>query len=168
VFNNNQEFTMDRTSSEIISSGGLVKMRLLLFILAFLVLTSSLIFSQDSHKHSNRKDVDYMLALGSANQFLTAWQWRRQEDGLKLLSDSLKQRKSEEDLRLYLSGSSNPHHEAFEICSGKRLDKHRYSFKIQLFEAITGQEIWSDQCARSAIIVMVKEGQDKWVVDELP
>jgi hypothetical protein len=110
---------------------------------------------------------DYISSLASANQFLTAWQWRNQEEGLKLLSTNLKRQKTEEDLRDYLSGLSNPHHAAFEISSGKRLGNDRFSFRVRLYEEVTGDTIGIEQPKLSTIVV-IKNSDGTWLVDVLP
>src|SRR5437868_13378646 len=66
-------------------------------------------------------DQDYVLALAAADRFLCAWRLRDQDAGLALVSDRLKRRRGEKELRSYLSGLSNPHHAAFEVSAGRRL-----------------------------------------------
>jgi hypothetical protein len=139
----------------------------IILILTLVLLSSLSLFSQTANTKSDDNGVDYVLALSSANQFLTAWQWRRQEDGLKLLSYNLKKKKMENDLRDYLSGLSNPHHAAFEIYLGKRLDNRRISFQVQLYFAVTNDTIGIDQPKPSSI-VMLKNGREQWLVDQLP
>ena len=70
-------------------------------------------------------DTDYVLALSTANSFLEAWRLRRQEAGLALLSSRLRKSQTEDQWRLAISGSSNPHHLSYEITSGKRLPDGR-------------------------------------------
>ena len=70
-------------------------------------------------------DTDYVLALSTANSFLEAWRFRRQEAGLALLSSRLRKSQTEDQWRLVISGTSNPHHLSYEITSGKRLPDGR-------------------------------------------
>ena len=112
-------------------------------------------------------DQDYALALSSANRFLCAWQARNPEEGLGLVSETLKSRKSTEELRAYISGLSNPHHEAFEVGNGKRLSDKQVGFEVRLYEHYTGAE-WRRPRPQSSRIVLVEEQPGDWRVDELP
>ena len=130
-----------------------------------MVLYPGLSLAQHRGHTMTSKEVAYALALSAADQFLTAWQFRRQDDGLALISDSVKQKNSEEDLRTYISGLSNPHHESFEICCGDRLKDGRFSFDVTLYEDVTGDNTCS---SRSAKIIVVEESKGVWLVDSLP
>jgi hypothetical protein len=112
-------------------------------------------------------DQDYVLALSAANRFLYAWQMRDQESGLSLVSQRLKRAKSEEELRTYISGVSNPHHQAFEIGPGQRLKDGRFTFQVRLYEHYTAEK-WKGQRPRPGRIVLVRLGPEEWRVDELP
>ncbi len=112
------------------------------------------------------KNISYVEALSVADQFMTAWEWRRQDDGLKLISDSLKNKESEDDLRDYVSGISNPHHEAFEVYSGKKLPDGRISFNVMTYETYTGYP--SVYPSGPTLIILSKDAHGKWKVDKLP
>ncbi len=122
--------------------------------------------SGDTKSANKAADNDYVSALSVADRFLTAWQWRRQDDGIALISGSLRKRMSEQDLRSYISGISNPHHEAFEICSGKKLDDGRMAFTIMLYEVYTGYPgVYPTGPSR---LILSGDAQRGWLVDELP
>jgi hypothetical protein len=112
-------------------------------------------------------DQDYVLALGTANRFLCAWQSRDTHAGIKLLSVPLKAKRSEEDWNQYISGVSNPHHESFEISSGIRLGDNRISFEVLYYEHYTGVQ-WRKPRPVPAKIILRKAGLESWLVDEVP
>lgn len=112
-------------------------------------------------------DQNYVLALGTANQFLCAWQSRDTHAGMKLLSSPLKAKRSEEDWNQYISGISNPHHESFEISSGTKLGDDRIAFEVRLYEHYTGERGEKPRPAASKII-LTKVGVESWLVDETP
>ena len=142
-------------------------MRTFAQIVLFILFMSGYVYPQKPQSKVIRIDGNYVLALSAANHFLEAWRWRRQAEELKLLSDSLKRKLSPEQLSENLSGISNPHHEAYEVCSGKWLSSRRISFQVQLFFAVTGDTIWSQQPKRSRI-VLERGDNNEWLVDELP
>ena len=112
-------------------------------------------------------DQNYVLALSTANGFLCAWRRREQEAGLALLSPSLRSRHSEEEVRMWISGISNPHHEAFEIGRGKRLRDGRYSFEVRLYEQYTGAK-YRQKRRKATSIVLSMSMDGEWLVDRLP
>ncbi len=112
-------------------------------------------------------DQNYVLALSAANRFLFAWQTRDQTRGLALLSPGIRHRRTEEDLQTSISGMSNPHHEAYEVTSGKRLSDGRYAFEVRLYVHYTA-EWWRAPGPKLSRIVLTKKGPEEWLVDELP
>ncbi len=116
---------------------------------------------------SNVIGEDYVLALSTANRFLCAWQMRGQEEGLALLSSRLKSKYSEDDLRFYISGISNPHHAAFEVGPGKCLPDGRYVFEVRFYQHYTSEKE-SFPRPEPMKIVLVQTGPEDWLVDELP
>lgn len=122
---------------------------------------------RDESPRSKLIDQDYVLALHTVNRFLCAWTMRRQEEGLQLVSPSLKKRFAEEALRMYISGISNPHHAAFEVGRGRRLDAQRYAFEVTFYEHYTGQKT-SFKRPEPMKLVVVQIGSEEWLVDELP
>src|SRR4051812_4759950 len=69
-----------------------------------------------------RVDADYVLALSAANRFLDAWRTRDFDRGLPLASPVLLKAEGKDGLTYWLNGGSNPHHEAFEVGPGRRVD----------------------------------------------
>ncbi|MDA2931462.1 hypothetical protein MYX84_16205 [Acidobacteria bacterium AH-259-O06] len=114
-------------------------------------------------------DQDYVLALSTANKFLSAWQTRDQAAGLSLLSPSLRSRDSEDELRLYISGLSNPYHASFEIGPGEQLPDGRFAFEVRLYEHYRGQRIQERRLRPTpSRIVLIQIGPEDWLVDQLP
>lgn len=112
-------------------------------------------------------DQDYILALTAADQFMYAWATRNQDDGLALLSPRLKNRFPEDYFRYYLTGLSNPHHQAFEVGRGKRLPSGAFSFPVAMYEHYSGQKE-NVEHPKPLSIVVIQSGPESWLVDELP
>jgi hypothetical protein len=92
------------------------------------------------------RSESYVQALQTANTFLHAWLDRDAKDGLSLMSTVLLKPPADSTaaehtawLQLYMSGLSNPHHQAFEIHEGKVVDRDHFSFPVTLYELATGQ-----------------------------
>ncbi len=143
-------------------------MKIPCFILAIFLFTESTgLVAQHQHPPREIVDQDYMLALGTVNHFLCAWQMRRQEEGLALLSPRLKKKYSEEDVRMYISGISNPHHAAFEVGRGKRLAEGPFAFPASFYQHYAaGKETFKRPKALQAVVIQI--GAEEWTVDELP
>jgi len=110
---------------------------------------------------------DYVLALSAVDQFMVAWATRNQDDGLALLSPRLKNKFPEDYFRYYITGLSNPHHQAFEVGRGRRLPSGDYSFPVAMYMHYTGQKETNGP-PKSLTIVVVQAGPENWLVDELP
>jgi len=115
----------------------------------------------------NSINQDYVLALSAADQFMYAWATRNQDDGLALLSPRLKNKFPEDYFRYYLTGLSNPHHQAFEVGRGKRLTSGGFSFPVVMYEHYTGQKETNGP-PRTLTIGVIQAGPENWLVDELP
>ena len=113
-------------------------------------------------------DTDYVLALSAANTFLSAWQRRDQDVGITMLSPRLLQSRSEADWRMSISGVSDPHHQAYEITSGRRLPDGRFAFAVWLHEHYTGFKDEPSKRREPDTIIVVKVGAEKWRVDKTP
>lgn len=138
----------------------------LFMMISFVALFSVAVIARGKSDAKEPRSIGYVHALSVADQFMTAWQYRNQVAGLALVSDSLKEKESEDDLRMYISGLSNPHHEAFEICSGKRLPDGSISFEVMMYETYTGYP--NVYPAGPSQIVLSKNGRGKWLVVKLP
>jgi hypothetical protein len=106
-----------------------------------------------------------------ADAFLTAWANREPEAGLALMSASVLARDPDSSrvdrkaaLRHYVSGLSNPHHQAYEIGRGSPAGVDRFAFPVRLFELYLGE---STGLAFSDTLELVRQG-DEWRVDRLP
>ena len=108
-------------------------------------------------------DPEYTPALAAANRFLQAWQNQDHETGLLMLTDTAKQKSSEDRLEIFFSSG---HDAAYEIARGKKLKAGRYAFPVALF-ASPSDPNKSSRPQRSAIVV-VRAGTDEWAIDKLP
>lgn len=113
----------------------------------------------------------YLQALRVADVFLTAWAQRDAEAGLPLVSAAVLARDPDSSrvdlrsgLRQYMTGLSNPHHEAFEIGAGRMAGSSRIAFPVWLFELYSGE---STGVTYSDTLEVVWQG-DEWRVDRLP
>ena len=108
-------------------------------------------------------DPDYLLALSMADHFLQAWESRDYEAGVVMLTDVAKQSISESQLD-ELFGAEKSGSRGFELGHGKKLHPGRYEFPVMLFEGGKGQ----NAASRYSRLVVVKEGKNEWVIDQLP
>ena len=114
--------------------------------------------------------ADYILALRTANSFLTAWATRDYDTGVALMSRALchgdgdSQGQHEADLRQLVTGLSNPSHQAFLIGAGFQRLPDRFVFPVSLFELYLNADhgnSWADT------LEVVRDG-DEWRVDRIP
>ena len=132
------------------------------------ILAANPALAQRGRNHSAATaNQDYILALTTADQFMHAWATRNQDDGLALLTPRLKGRFPEDYFRYYVSGLSNPHHQAFEIGRGKRLPSGAYSFPVVMYLHYNGQKE-SAPFPKPLTITVVQAGPESWLVDDLP
>jgi hypothetical protein len=113
-------------------------------------------------------DSDYVIALSTANKFLEAWRGRRQNAGLALLSPRLIEMRTEDQWRMAISGASNPHHQSYELTSGRRFPDGRIQFDIWLYEHYTGQQDEPSTRGKPEHIILIKVNNKEWKVDEVP
>jgi hypothetical protein len=143
-------------------------MKILGCLLGMMIFAANPAPAQTAKSHTtNLINQDYVLALSAADQFLYAWATRNQDDGLAMISPRLKNKFPEEYLRSYISGISNPHHQAFEVGRGKRLPSGGFSFPVAMYEHYTGQKE-ANGPPKPLTIVVVQAGPENWLVDELP
>ena len=114
--------------------------------------------------------ADYILALRTANSFLTAWAMRDHDAGVALMSRALRrsdadtQDQREAELRQLVTGLSNPSHQAFLIEAGLQRRLDRFVFPVSLFELYLNADhgnSWADT------VEVVRDG-DEWRVDRIP
>lgn len=111
-------------------------------------------------------DSEYVLALGTANDFLRAWQTQDREAGILLLTDRLKQHTSEDALENFFSCMAGKS-QSFEIARGKKVAPGRYRFPVSLFQkpASPGTRWLRPQ---TSSLVVVRSGGRAWSIDKLP
>ena len=84
-----------------------------------------------------------------------------------MISAGLKNKFPEEYLRSYITGISNPHHQAFEVGRGQRLPSGAFAFPVTMYEHYSGQTAAVEHPKILRIVVM-QAGPESWLVDELP
>lgn len=143
-------------------------MKIFSCLLGVMIFAASPAPARTATRHSgNLIDQDYVLALSAADEFMVAWATRNQDDGLALLSPRLKNKFPEDYFRYYITGLSNPHHQAFEVGRGKRLPSGAFSFPVTMYMHYTGQKE-NISPPKPLAIVMIQAGPENWLVDELP
>jgi len=125
-------------------------------------LTNSIWAGSHSHpaKQADPLDPGYVFALAAANHFLHAWQTGDAENGMVLLSDSLRHSQNADQVEEFFSNATN---RAFEITRGKG-HSGRYSFPVVLVT----QRAPSRITRKFSEIVVIDTGKNDWVVDKLP
>ncbi len=112
-------------------------------------------------------DKDYMAALRTADQYLYAWIMRDGRMAYDLVSENVKKNYADmNDFQIHFAGTSNPHHQAFEITADKRLSKDRIRFKVWYYEEYTG--VYQSPYKRpekSDFIELIKVDNYTWLVD---
>lgn len=111
-------------------------------------------------------DTEYVSALGTANDFLHAWQIQDREAGILLLTDRVKQSTTEDSLVRFFSRTA-PKAQSFEIQRGRKLGPGRYRFPVTLLQqpADTRAKWMRPQLSS---LVVVRRGSSEWSIDKLP
>ena len=87
---------------------------------------------------------------------------------MELLSPEARQRYRDRGrLEQYLSGISNPHHQANEVWDGRTIAPGRIAFSVRFYEFYTA-EPWHGTRSQPSSIVLVKTGRWEWQVARLP
>src|SRR5205823_4021152 len=109
--------------------------------------------------------AEYLGALRTANAFLFAWVKRDADEGLDLLSGRLRKKIHDESrLQDFMTGLSNPHHQAFEISRVPGSTGSRYVFTVTLYEFYAGEPAGFKYVST---LEVVKQG-GLWRIDRLP
>lgn len=109
--------------------------------------------------------ADYLEALQTADAFLIAWVKRDTTNGLVLITERLRAQINDASwLRQYISGLSNPHHQAFEIGRGEKVGSNRFKFPVVLYELYIGE---TTGYAYSSTVQVIKDSEG-WRIDVLP
>jgi len=112
-------------------------------------------------------DQEYLMALRAANLFLEAWVHRDGEQGALTVTAEVKRLYSEEQLAAYFAGTSNPHHQAYEVTGSEQINDNAYRFKVWMYEHYTGAEVLFEHPEPSYLTV-VRTEDERWLIDELP
>jgi hypothetical protein len=126
-----------------------------------MLLTTPVWAGSRSHpaKAATPTDPGYVFALAAANHFLHAWQTGNLEDGMVLLSDSIRHSQSTDKLeQFFLDGMDR----SFEIARGHG-HQGQYTFPVVLL-TLRGSRV----IRRASEIILVETGKNDWVVDKLP
>ena len=111
-------------------------------------------------------DSEYVSALGTANDFLHAWQTQDREAGILLLTDRLKESSSHDALQRFFSPTACKA-QSFEIGRGRKMGPGRYRFPVSLFQqAAETSGKWMRPQMSS--LVVVKRATSDWSIDKLP
>ena len=139
--------------------------RLLWAVVLVITLKTTTLWPATSGYCAQAPSASYLEALQTANAFLWAWVTRNAEEGLQLMSDSLRaQIKDQSWLRQFVVGLSNPHHQAFEIGHGCQQTTSRYAFPVTLYEFYSGEQLGTGYLG---ILEVARQGE-VWRVDRLP
>ncbi len=133
------------------------------FWLTILMFLAAGLFARNRPVLLSSVDQDYRVALLTANRFLHARQIQDQETGILMLSDTLKQHSSVDQLQSYFSGSAQ---QAFEISRGKRLRPGCYTFPVTVFDSLASDH--KKARPHSSRIIVIQTGKNDWAVDKLP
>jgi hypothetical protein len=110
-------------------------------------------------KQADPSDPGYVFALAAANRFLHAWQTADLENGMVLLSDSIRHSQNADKLEQFFSNGND---RSFEITRGHG-HPGRYTFPVVLV-MLRGSHV----TRKFSEIVVVETGKNDWVVDKLP
>jgi hypothetical protein len=153
-----------------------------MIIMVSLLLTASLftespLVSANSMERSEHAGfevtTDYLFALHTADQFLNAWLNRDLNTGKTLVTDKVKKEAGENGLFAFFTGTSNPHHQAYEVIGRKRVDDNTFRFQVWLYEHYTGQQMQPTERGKGSTFDVVKVGVNEagegiWLVNSLP
>lgn len=147
-----------------------------------LLLTASLFtgFPQASADSTARSEhtgftvtTDYLFALRAADQFMNAWLNRDLTTGRTLVTDKVKKEAGDSGLFAFFTGTSNPHHQAYELIGCKRVDENTFRFQVWLYEHYSGQQMQPAERGKGSTFDVVKVGVNEagegiWLANSLP
>ncbi|WP_312113625.1 hypothetical protein [Brevibacillus reuszeri] len=144
---------------------------LLCFLFVFSLLVSGCNTSSTSETALQKQvqvDKNYLFALRTANNFLIAWLNRDASKGSELLTDHVKKSVSPEDLTMFFSGLSNPHHQGFEIIGHENAGENAVTFHVWLYEYYSGDTPEPEKRPEPYTIEVSKVDENTWLVNNLP
>ncbi len=141
-------------------------LRLICTILFFLLLSACAIPSFGKSRAPNAPvDHDYILALGTADHFLHAWQTQDEESGILLLTDHFRQRTSEDTMHNFFASPTA--RTSYEIGRGRKLGSGRYEFPVALFQP-SSRNGRKRMRPLTSTLTVVRSGKSEWAIDNLP
>lgn len=152
---------------------------LAIILILLLILTFSLqkfIFAQSANTATSdyiqiknvTVDKNYLLALNAANQFLGSWLMRDLEKGSEFITEDLKNKLGYNGLFAFFTGTSNPHHQGFEIIGAKHINETKIRFYVWLYEYYTAENVTPYKRPLPYYIDVVKFNEYIWKVANLP
>jgi hypothetical protein len=116
-----------------------------------------------SHKHAPKPepplDPDYVIALGSADRFMHAWQTGDIEHGIVQLSDGLRRSQDAHKVEQFFLNAKD---RSYEIARGHG-QAGRYTFPVVLVGIEGGQ-----LTRKPSELLVLETGRNDWVIDKLP
>ncbi len=109
----------------------------------------------------------HLYALAVANGFCEAWRTRDYPTARMMMSRRLVRKYPDKRLRDAVTGLPNPRHVAYQISGGQVLSSDRVAFELRLFLVFTGERD-SKYEASTGRIVLVRDAEGRWLVDEFP
>ncbi len=122
---------------------------------------------QPSTQPATPYDATYTAALAAADRFCEAWRRGEVDTARAMLHPRLVKNHPERHIRSVLGAGGNPRHAAYELADGSRLSGGRYSFRVRLFYAYSGQS--ADRLeAPPGEIVLTEDDTGTWQVEQFP
>ena len=113
-------------------------------------------------------DKNYLLALNTADNFLIAWLNRDYKKGIGLLTEKVKSSVKQEELTMFFTGLSNPHHQGFEIIGNYYIDDNTIRFQVWLYEYYTDETPPPAERSIPYTLDVIKVNENTWLVNNLP
>ena len=116
--------------------------------------------------------AEYLQALSVADEFLAAWMFREEDKGIALVSAGLRKTVSDDKLREYVSGLSDPYHCSFVVGPGVQPHKGEQGFEFP----VTFFFLYNGESTGGGYKTSIKIGRTKdcdthtqgWCVQSLP
>jgi hypothetical protein len=111
---------------------------------------------------------NFLLAVNAADQFLCSWLMRDQNRGSEFIAEELKNNLGANGLFSFFVGTSNPHHQGFEIIGSEHINQSTIRFYIWLYEDVTNEYPKPYKREKPYYIDVVKSTEYIWLVNNLP
>lgn len=113
-------------------------------------------------------DKGYLIALDTIDSFLESWRLRNPEQGISLLTDNARNSVSSDQLIMFFTGLSNPHHQGYEVTGADRINDNTVRFYVWIYEYYTGESPEPMGRPNPYYVDVVNAGGDKWLVNNFP